>query len=75
MKKNKILSKTSAKKKAEVLAALALPGRNLTKISKTYGIGRGTIYAWLKEQNVYSSPKQAVSKYASSEGALVYRLL
>lgn len=48
--KNKRPSTFSSERKAEVLAAAAVPGCVISDLAKSYGVGRGSIYAWIRQQ-------------------------
>ena len=56
--KKKLPPKLYAKQKAEILAAVSVPGSTITNLSKTYGVGRGTIYAWVSQQKKSLAIKQ-----------------
>ena len=64
--KNKRPSTFSSEQKADILAATAMPGCIISDLAKSYGIGRGSIYAWIRQQKQSSKTKQQEQTLAIS---------
>ena len=64
--KNKRPSTLSSEQKAEILAAAAVQGCVISDLAKSYGIGRGSIYAWIRQQKQSSKTKQQEQTLAIS---------
>ena len=66
--KKKLPPKLYARQKAEILAAVAVPGCVIADLAKSYSIGRGSIYTWINQQKKSLSIKQ--QKQASANTSM-----